>query len=290
AEVAEAFRATHDYPSAVTPAMRVAQLGIVGFISGFAFLLLFLLAFTFQLWASLIDTEQLEQSRAIVAMLERTETIPPEWDDDLFLKERLAPARRLASIESLRRRLPALESRVDKRSRSLVSPERMLIKFITEREERTDERIIQNRMLVRRLLEAADQHDPSQPLSLAPQNRIIRSASVVIAIVLAGFIVCSWLFRGGINFLLAGLTLVRRDGREARRWQCAVRELLTWVPFMALLLICIFVQATIPDSFLLRIGTIVLTILVALLAVIGTVRRPERTPVDRLLGLTVVPR
>src|SRR5262249_36298102 len=35
-------------------------------------------------------------------------------------------------------------------------------------------------------------------------------------------------FRGGIVWYRGGLALVRRDGRPAARWQCALRILLVW--------------------------------------------------------------
>jgi hypothetical protein len=41
--------------------------------------------------------------------------------------------------------------------------------------------------------------------------------------------------RGGLSFTIAGLALVRRDGRRVGRWQCAWRTLVVWGPVTALL-------------------------------------------------------
>jgi hypothetical protein len=44
-----------------------------------------------------------------------------------------------------------------------------------------------------------------------------------------------WAFatRGGFTFTILGLSLVRRDGRPAARWQCGWRALLVWLPIAA---------------------------------------------------------
>src|SRR5581483_7097255 len=45
----------------------------------------------------------------------------------------------------------------------------------------------------------------------------------------------SFLTRGGLSWRIAGLALVRPDGRPASRLQCAWRAVLVWFPLTALL-------------------------------------------------------
>jgi eukaryotic-like serine/threonine-protein kinase len=54
-----------------------------------------------------------------------------------------------------------------------------------------------------------------------------------------------WAFvaRGGFSYRIAGLALVRRDGRPAARWQCARRALLVWLPVTALLIASVWLDA-----------------------------------------------
>jgi hypothetical protein len=49
------------------------------------------------------------------------------------------------------------------------------------------------------------------------------------------WILWAFLWRGGLSFRIAGIGLVRSDGRPAARWQCAWRALLFWAPITALL-------------------------------------------------------
>jgi serine/threonine protein kinase len=48
------------------------------------------------------------------------------------------------------------------------------------------------------------------------------------------WIIWAFLFRGGFSYHLTGMSLVRKDGRKAARWQCAARSFLFWLPMVAL--------------------------------------------------------
>ena len=49
------------------------------------------------------------------------------------------------------------------------------------------------------------------------------------------WIVWAFALRGGLTFRLAGIALLRFNGRKALRIQCALRALLVWAPVAALL-------------------------------------------------------
>jgi hypothetical protein len=111
-----------------------------------------------------------------------------------------------------------------------------------------------------------------------------------------------WAFasRGGISYLIAGLALVRRDGRPAARWQCAMRVLLVWLPVSALLIASVWLDAWYwmawqPDDarwWLLVLARLTWWAAFGLLAafILLALRSPGRALNDRLAGTFVVPR
>ncbi len=66
---------------------------------------------------------------------------------------------------------------------------------------------------------------------------------ITIAMWPAAAVVWAFLWRGGLAYLVTGITVVRRDGRKAARWQCAWRALLFWIPLAALLAGSLFLDA-----------------------------------------------
>lgn len=114
----------------------------------------------------------------------------------------------------------------------------------------------------------------------------------------------AWAFatRGGLSYPLTGLALVRGDGRQAGRLQCAWRALLVWAPVTALLALSMALDAhriTPPVSHVAAIpmlgpwlawlawwsSLVVLGVYVFL-----ALRFPNRGPHDRLAGTYLVPK
>ena len=96
--------------------------------------------------------------------------------------------------------------------------------------------------------------------------------------------------RGGFALKLAGLGLVRSDGRKAPRWRCAWRSSLVWLPPAFLLVASVWVRGQIPTLgwpswlvFGLAVAPLPLYVGSALFS-------PSCGPHDRLSGLRVVPR
>ena len=105
-------------------------------------------------------------------------------------------------------------------------------------------------------------------------------------------VLVAWDFvtRGGFSLKLAGLGLVRWDGRKAPRWRCAWRSFLVWLPMVGLLVASVTIQAYYPKPswphwvpFCVALG---LLPCYALLAMIFRSCGPH----DYLSGLRVVPR
>ena len=102
--------------------------------------------------------------------------------------------------------------------------------------------------------------------------------------------VFAWLFRGGLAYWFSGIALVRPDGRRAGRWRCTLREVLIWLPVTVFLMASLLIQWEFPTLVSLR--TLIWLAGVALLPVafLIALRDPTRSPVDRLIGVFLVPR
>jgi hypothetical protein len=75
--------------------------------------------------------------------------------------------------------------------------------------------------------------------STGPQTKLLwvgAALSMPVVFWPAAWTLWSFFFRGGFALRFSGLRLVRRDGRPAKRIQCAFRTLLVWTPIMLLLL------------------------------------------------------
>ena len=121
-----------------------------------------------------------------------------------------------------------------------------------------------------------------------------RGRRIVSAATIAGFFPAVWIAwdfatRGGYSHRLAGLALVRPDGRPAQRWRCAWRSLLAWSIPAA----CLFAANIRPPeagaawaSWAAFVAAAVALAAEAILVLV----RPSPGPHDLLSGLRVVPR
>jgi hypothetical protein len=96
-------------------------------------------------------------------------------------------------------------------------------------------------------------------------------------------------FRGGLGLSLAGIALVRADGRRADRWRCAARELLVWLPLTLVLLLSLWLQAAAPERVGLRTALWLVGGLMLPVYVMVALRDPARPPQDRIMGTYLVP-
>ena len=89
--------------------------------------------------------------------------------------------------------------------------------------------------------------------------------------------------------LLAGIAVVRADGRKATRRQCALRAALVWFPVAALLLGSAVVQALAPERVYLSAGLWLLGIALLPVYVVVALRFPTQPPQDRVTRTYLVP-
>lgn len=114
------------------------------------------------------------------------------------------------------------------------------------------------------------------------------------------WIAWAFLARGGLSYKLAGIALVRSDGRPASRWQCAWRAFVVWAPVTGLLALSIGLESRYWDTWelgnvprwLLSLASASWYSALLLLAtyVFLALWRPTRTLHDRLSGVYLVPR
>jgi hypothetical protein len=103
----------------------------------------------------------------------------------------------------------------------------------------------------------------------------------------AAWALWSFFFRGGFALRFTGLRLVRRDGRPAKRIQCAFRTLLVWTPIMLLLLISTLLRSLGQQDLGLTISWCALGVLGAY--VYFSLLFPARSVHDWIAGLWLVP-
>jgi hypothetical protein len=86
---------------------------------------------------------------------------------------------------------------------------------------------------------------------------------------------------GGLSLVLAGLVVVRHDGRPAGRFRCFSRALVAWAPILLLTLV--------PVDDRLRPLALLLTVLLFAGAIFAWMH-PQRGLQDRIVGTGLVPR
>jgi hypothetical protein len=118
----------------------------------------------------------------------------------------------------------------------------------------------------------------------------VRAEAFLAALLPVVWVVWDFLTSGGFSLRLAGLGLVRWNGRKAPRWRCGWRSLLVWFPIFALLIASVGVRLQHPTFT--WACWVPYGLAVALLPVyVGSALiSPSCGPHDRLSGLRVVPR
>jgi uncharacterized RDD family membrane protein YckC len=125
-------------------------------------------------------------------------------------------------------------------------------------------------------------------------DRVTGVLGVVFASVIAQwpvlwFPLFALMFRGGIARWVAGLALVRRDGRPASVWVCWLRALLTWLPLLLVLLAVIALQVYQPYWVYTRTVLWLFALVLLGLMAFAALRRPDQSPLDRLFRTFIVP-
>jgi hypothetical protein len=134
-------------------------------------------------------------------------------------------------------------------------------------------------------LEAGPGGDPTRPA-----DKLLLSGLIVLGFFPALWVLWAFAFRGGLGLRLAGLALVRRNGKPALRLQCAWRAFLVWAPVVALLMLAVWIDVSYPALSWLGCGLQGLFLLLIVGYAGLALRFPARGPHDRLAGTYLVPR
>jgi hypothetical protein len=287
-EVRKALAESHVYPPRVTSGMRAAHLGLTGTLAGTGLAVLFAAVVAYHFLTAFAAATQLAQVRVVRFVLDDPETVSALAADP-DLSDYLAPDQYAKTIRRVDAFGDALQTETDAQKRRLTRPERYLIERFERFEPGTDRRLSLPPGVAKWVLSRAQREERQQQEISSIRGLVRMWTLVVTGILLAAFVVFALLFRGGLSFVLAGLTLVRRDGRKAGRFRCAFRELLAWVPLIAVLVGCVWIQATWPWWGFGRVVVTVASAAALVAAVAVAVRFPECGPHDRLAGTYVVP-
>jgi hypothetical protein len=135
---------------------------------------------------------------------------------------------------------------------------------------------------------------PSEEGSSVPLSVVVTLAVVLLLGVLSAFVT-----RGGVTFPLAGIRVVRSDGRLASRTRCAWRALIAWAPVIGFILLAIALdtwqlgrwrQGPSPWLPLLASLSWIAAVAVMALHVVAALWSPDRSWHDRLARTCLVPR
>jgi len=287
AEFQKELAETHAHRPEVTPAVRTAHLGLQAVILGAPLVLLFVVAFMIGVGLTFeaeIRAEQVQRASTVLA--DPAERAQFGVGADKALEEALADPRVRARVNDLAARTRA-EARV--RRANLFRPQRRTLETFEQTAGvtgRDDDDPAEVREIV---MWAGAAEKTAAGRADSPWTGEAWQTSVVFLMVLLGLVTLAAGLRGGFSLLLAGIAIVRADGRPAYRRQCAARALVIWFPVVGLLFGSVVLQTFAPSQSYLAAGLwLAAAVLLPAYAVIA-VRLPTRPPQDRILGTYLVP-
>jgi hypothetical protein len=120
-------------------------------------------------------------------------------------------------------------------------------------------------------------------------SMFVGSALIPLSLMFSAAVIFAVVFRGSPTMLLAGIAIVRADGRRAFRAQCALRAVLVWLPVFALLFGSCVLQTYAPRQVYLAVSLWLIAAALLPVYVVIALRFPSRPPQDRILGTYLVP-
>jgi hypothetical protein len=254
---------THAHPPEVTPGLRAAQLGLQAAALGVGLVVMYAAA---GLAPVFLYAGAVGRAREADAALAAAREAPPR---DPRAVDRLVRSRDAAAAEAEGRRA------------ALLLPYRWLVEGVDE-VTRDDPDPVPTPGQVREAVRRADGREP-----------VWEWAGFELWVAVAGvpllWVVGAGVLRGGVSMRLAGVAVVRADGRRASRRRCAARAALVWLPVAALLAGSVWVQVAhyrhpYPAAALWLLAAALLPVYVVV-----ALKDPARPPQDRLMGTYLVP-
>lgn len=283
----------HAQQPLVTPSLRIAHLTVQAAFLAFGVIAMFVASGACSLFNATVSRFELHgtaevqrflNSEADVEVLRQrvsTSNMPRE-------RNRIAVDLSPNQIEATRKRVGAYHDR-------LASDEQQAVRRLTRVERRFLDEMTSSTLdpmlpetaplpVIGMTLTSAYQPRPeARPLGLAG------IAAVIVIFFPIVWMIIAFAVRGGIAWKMAGLVIVRNDGRPIGRFQAAIREMLVWAPVTVLLLATLRVQVAYPESAALRLVLWLTAVALLFLMVVVGIRFPNRPPQDRIVGTHLVP-
>lgn len=274
------------HPLAVTSSERAGQLGLLAVLLALPLGLLFMVTFLLAPLLALDAARQADYADAALAAVTDPETRQKLAKNPQLAKPLQHP-RLVARLEEFADRQRAEAAR---RRELLLAPQRLVLDSIEAHAPPDPDRQAGFSEQVADLVRWAGAADGT-PRSKRPGPWRSEAGPILVALaaVPVGMILLSALLRGGVSLPLAGLFLVRSDGRPATRGQCLIRAALVWMPLAGALFGAAVLQAYVPERVYLALGLWLTAVGLLPLYVVLALRFPDRGPHDRLAGTYLVP-
>ena len=300
-ELRDDLAANQSLPPCVTAGSRVAHMTLQGILLSTGLLMMLLTGFfnllggftidqTGRVPIRLLEALDTEDHRAV--FLDRVaEAEPVDSERRLRLEAALAPEGFPETERALRAHAERREIEAAKFRQRLNGPERSVLTLWSESTiNRFSAQSLPPGLVDSQIQLARTAEDDFDGLRKVGRRFLLTFFILLVMWPFAVWPAFAFLFRGGLGYWFSGIALVGRDGRSAGRFRCALREMLIWLPLTALLAASLFLQWEWPDRVTLRtlfwlagVASLPISFLIAL-------RDPTRSPVDRAVGVFLVPR
>lgn len=291
AEFQKELAETHAHRPEVTPAARAGHLGLQALLLAAPLLAMLVLTFTLSVWLALGAEIKAEAARRAAAALadpaERAKLITtPDRALERELDAAASNPRALVRAADLANRATV---EADTRTGALLVFQQRIAANVRSAPAYAKSREAAQVLAGREFVLWAGERDRSG--GRTDPGAVGGGASVVVffAAVLFGMVALAALLRGGVSMVLAGIAVVRADGRRASRGRCALRAVLVWTPVVAPLFGSALLQIYAPELPYLAAGLFLVAVVLLPAYAVLALRYPTRPPQDRALGTFLVP-
>jgi hypothetical protein len=268
--------------------MRAAHVGLTGILAGFGLLAMFGTALAYHLFVGISTAQVVTAVRAIEDGIGDPET-REMWATDPDIKDYLVPGRLPETRRRLAEYVATLNREVEGTQRVFTRPERFIFDRAVRASAADSDKVRHTPQAVRQLLAHAQRPERRAKTVNDLRRTMAMFTVTAVALFTASYVISALVFRGGLSFVLAGLTIVRADGRPAGRLWYAAREVLAWLPVVAMVLALIGVQYFWPYWGFGRAFFAFASVATLVGSAAVAIRFPERGPLDRIVGTYVVP-
>jgi hypothetical protein len=276
----------------VTPAVRAAQLGIQAAVLSSVLAVLFVLAAVPGPMLAALAKNRADQADVALATLADPEKRAKldeqaKKDDNRALAEALKSPRLVRRLEEFRDRK---RTEAELRRSMLLGPQRWLLEQREQHAPADAEREAGYPVEVRELIQWAGAiENTPRGKSTTPWRTEAVPIFVILLAIPVTLVIGAAILRGGVSMMLAGIALVRADGRKATRRQCALRAALVWLPVAGLLFAAAAIQAIAPERVYFATALWLLAVALLPVYVVVALRFPTQPPQDRVTGTYLVP-